>query len=103
MKKMVLIVGISKARYRVGQPVLRGQTRRKLSTRSTRPMRILEETARLEIKANVKLKGQAQIKILESQEKIWLKCRAKWGSKTNSHGWHGGYILKDKKICTQGE
>lgn len=36
---MVLIVGKSKAGYGVGQPVLRGQTRRELSTQANEGIR----------------------------------------------------------------
>ena len=92
---MVLIVGKSKAGFGVGQPVLRGQTRRELSTHSTRPVRILEETPRLEIKANVKVKGQASVhqNLGEPRENT-----ARVQSEVE-----GGCILRDKKVCTQGE
>lgn len=55
---MVLIAGKSKAGYGVGGARLRvGLDKRKFRAHSTRPMKIIKETPRLEIKTNVKLKG----------------------------------------------
>ena len=56
-----------------------GWTKRKFRAYSTRPKKVTEETPRLEIRANVKLKG------LPHRSKLWKAKRA-YGPRTEQSG-----------------